>query len=185
MSRTSNKAQGERLYGAFADALQQWILAYRMHHVRSPFYQRDLAEATGINVTFISKMVRGRDIPTSRQCLMISRFFGVDVQEVLRAAGYPDVNRLIQIVANTTRGTIKDRQYILSWLEAAQSPQWQGLDWESSIYKERADDILSLELEPYAKAHWYADVVYNWMIDPQRDLAPSERITYDHAVIVS
>ena len=186
MPRSSGKTQGSPQFAAFAEALQQWVLAYRMRHVREVYKQRDVAAAMGINATMFSKFVRGREVPTSGQCLLIARYLSLDVQEVLAAAGYPDIAKLIHMVASDpTRGTARDRQYIISWLEAAQEPQWHGLDWRTSPHKENADEMLATEGDYYRKARKYADAVYSWAIDPQRNAARSERTTYDHVVIMS
>ncbi len=186
MPRGNPKVPGDRPYAPFADAFAQWTLAYKMQHVPKPLYQRDLAEATGIDVTFISKLSRGRDIPTTHQCLRLARFFDVDVQEVLRAAGYPDIAGLIATVANDPRrGMRREKEYMLNWLQAAQTPQWQQLDWHTSAYKERADAILALDLDPFEKARWYADTVYNWAVDPQRSAPRADRVTYEHAAVLS
>jgi len=180
------KSSEARPYGDFADRLQEWILAYRVRNPRVPYVQRDAANAMGINPTTFSKLTRGRDSATPHQCVAIAHYFGVDVDEVLRTAGYPDVKQLTTLVAND-RGEHdpKERAYILNMLPLAEHPRWRETDWHTSAYKESADQVLGSELPPYLKGRQYADILYNWGKDIDRDKPRALRRTDEIMALVS
>ena len=172
---------------AFGQQLQDWILAWRGRHSREKYTQKAAALQMGINPTTFSYFLAGRDMPSPAQCLAISRRFEIPLNSILLATGYPDVRALVELVElDSEPRAAGEKIYILDMLgRVAQSPLWQTVDWRVSAYKERADAVLASDLEPYVKAAYYADAVYDWGHNRERDTPRWERKTDEIMRVVS
>jgi len=165
----------------FAAYFRELMGTWEARH-REAYQYKEAADDLGIEASTQSKIGGGKSLPTPRQCLFIARYFGRPVEEVLRAAGYPDLKRLRQIVADdpTPRDpAVKVR--VLGILEMALRPKTktQPLSWHdvpaTNPYRENAEIWLASDFSDWDKALHYADNVYFWYRSEDRS---SERQTW-------
>ena len=141
----------------------------------------------GINYTSFSYILNGRTRPTPEQTLIIARYFEVPLEDVIRAAGYADVQTLREWVANDEMPRdAAEKQYVLDVLAIAlRLPEWQRETWQQSPFKDRAEKALASSREPYERAVEYADAVYEWGHSPERRIPRGMRNTEDIIPAVS
>jgi transcriptional regulator with XRE-family HTH domain len=158
---------------------------------RRTWKERDFAVKIGMQPSKFSEVKVGRRLPSLTECWRISQELGMPVEDFIRAAAtyrpneYPDVAALVRFVESDTIHEAKERTYILDCLRFSLSQEAEKLKWQESTYKQMADLILSSEFDPYTKAKFYADVVWDWHDANKRDLARLERKTDELAVIAS
>jgi len=173
---------------AATTAFRRWIAAYQARHPDADTRNVHLAEQMHINETSWSQIRRGKRRPLIGQCLAIARQLEIPLEDVLRLEGFPDIKQLAQIVGQEPPPQTKEarevRQYAIDLLHiAAQSPLWQGIN-QQSPYKERADEILASDMPPLEKAVRYADVIYDWYQNRERDTPRWQRKTDEIAALV-
>ncbi len=175
-------------YKHFSVYLKELIAAWEKARDSERFVQTQVQEVMGIHSSSISKFVRGSHRPTPQQCLRIARFFDRSLEDILRAAWYPDVAELAKLVEAdaTPRLNELEKQYILDMLQIAQmSVAWQDLRWKRSPYKERAEKALASDDDAYEKASQYADAVYEWYHSREWDAPRWQRKTQDMLPVTS
>jgi|GEM_PF-5920554 len=170
----------------FAKALRRWIAQYQMHHpddADRPRYA--LAHDLDINVSSWSRYRNGHAIPSLEQCRAIAHRLDIPVEAVIREAHYPDLAGLVQVVRE--HPDRDDQHYIITLLTVAQqSSEWKKAAWHASVWKERAEeDLTRSDLSLYARARHYADDVWGWYYDPQRNIDRANRRTDEILVIAS
>lgn len=138
------------------------------HHEH--FFQKDMANETGLGTSWLSKIANGTVLPTESQCLIIARYFGHPVEEVLRAAGYPDLEGLRAIIAaDETLRDPDEKKRVLDILHMAHSsPLWQNVSSKNE-YKDLADQTLVSSRDPWQKAKDYVRIVWFWYTSTQQD----------------
>lgn len=165
-------------FAEIAEYLDGLIHNYNQGKRFHRFVQRLAAEEMKIDSTSLSKYIHGRGRPTPSHCLALARFFGRPLEEVLRAAGYPDLRELYELVK--TDESIEDRELkkrALDILAMAQaSPLWRDLP-SGNPYKDRAERDLASDKEPFQKALDYTDMVYFWYKSRDRDTLRWQRKT--------
>jgi transcriptional regulator with XRE-family HTH domain len=171
-----------RQFGSYLkDLANEWE-----RHKRRRFVQRAAAEEMHIDSTSISKFMMGKVLPTPRQCLLLAQFFDRRVEEVLRTAGYPDVQELAQAIEDdpTPRDAAVKKRVIDVLRMAQRSPLWQQLHPDNP-YKEHANRILASDEDPYQKAVDYTDMVWFWYRSLEQNTPRGARKTDDLLPVVS
>jgi transcriptional regulator with XRE-family HTH domain len=175
-------------YAGLGRQMNEWVLRWRARHARDIVYnQRAVAVEMGISATTFSNILNGRGRPTPAQCIILARFFEIPLEDLLSAAGYPDVAALrLWVINDPTPHDARERQYVATVLDIAlRSKEWQQETWQQSPYKDRAEKALASTKEAYERAIEYADAVYDWGHSPERHTPRRDRTTEDLLTAVS
>ncbi len=172
-------------YAAFAAYLNELIRIWEEQH-EAKFNQSNAGKKMNIQSSSFSKFSKGRNRPTEEQCLILASFFKRPVEEVLRAAGYPDLAGLRMLIEeDPTPRDVEVKKRVLDILHMAETAQlWQDLS-PSNPYKDHANRILASDGDAYQKAVDYTDIVYFWYQSRERDTPRGQRKTDDMIPITS
>ncbi len=162
-----------------------YVVRYKAGHMgyRQNLAAREMQPA--LTQTALSNILNGYVIPTPREVLAVAHYYDVPLEEFLHLAGYPTLAELREFVKqDASEHNPRERDYILKMIEVAQRSVWYEQDWRKSVHKEAADEILASAREPYEKAARYADQVYYWGVDKDREKPRWGRRT-DEIVLLS
>lgn len=156
-------------YSGFAAYFNALVYGWEQSKGRR-FNKTEVGQKMGINVSLLSKFAHGGLIPTPEQCLIIAKYFGQPVEEVLRAAGYPDLEGLRAIIAaDETLHDPDEKKRVLDILHMAHtSPLWQNVSSKNE-YKILADRTLASSEDPWQKATDYVRIVRFWYTSTEQD----------------
>ncbi len=66
--------------------------------------QRDLADAVGITVPYVSKIEAGKETPTEEKIVKVAEVLGLNPDELILAAGRMRADVMDRLVADPTKG---------------------------------------------------------------------------------
>lgn len=162
----------------FTNEFRSWIQAWMQQQGVLTLNQTELAERMGIDKQLLSRWLHGTGRPNPDSCRMLARFFGLNEDYVLMAAGRPTFNDLISAVEQH-RFDWQDGQQIYNALKATQERMWR---FSPSMWKVRAERDFQQgwssdfsERELHAFAFDIAQIIFAWKIDQMRDVPFSQR----------
>ena len=184
-SSTTTKLTEVFAYAGFAAYLNELIQKWEEER-DAKFNQADAGKKTGIQPSSISKFTTGRNRPTPEQCLILAGFFKRPVEEVLNAAGYPDIAGLRKLIEEESVPRDEEvKKRVIDILRIAENaPLWRNLS-SANPYKDHANRILASTGDAWQKALDYTDTVYFWSQSRDRDTPRGLRKTDDMLPIVS
>lgn len=149
-----------------AEFLYPLVNNYRGRH--REYRQNDAAKAMRFSATGLSNILNGLVKPSLEECLIIARYYGFPVEDLLAVVGYPTVRDLLafaQTLSPKTDDGALDKDLMVRYLRMALEPEWKSVD-SSDPFKANAEIFLTRsDISLYVKAHGYAEMVAFWEVE--------------------
>ena len=110
----------------------------------------DVAKATGINPSVISRYLSGRNKPSSDNILAISQYLNVSPEWLLSSSDAPESIQKSQVISSVTDPLLKqieDKIKIIELLEQMVADKGKQIDWLSQSCDALADEVRRLEAQ--------------------------------------
>ncbi len=153
----------------FVEVFRGWITEYEQKNGLFHLKNRELAARMGITDQTLGRWIRGLNIPERIGCLRIARFFDLEVDEVLQAAGYlsryESIDELLAFL--DANPEMPEREFIGVYLPVLRSEAWLN---SKSHWKSDVDELLLDEfVDVREKCVRISKILYAWSIDPKRE----------------
>lgn len=118
-----------------------------MHEKRSK--SADVAKATGINPSVLSRYLSGRNKPGSDNILAISQYLNVSPEWLLSSSDAPESIQKSQVtsVTDPLLKQIEDKIKIIELLEQMVADKGKQIDWLSKSCDALADEVRRMEAQ--------------------------------------
>ena len=123
-------------------------LRQAMHEKRCK--SADVAKATGINPSVLSRYLSGRNKPSSDNILAISHYLNVSPEWLLSSSDAPKSIKKSQVISSVTEPLLKqieDKKKIIELLEQMVADKGKQIDWLSQSCDALADEVRRLEAQ--------------------------------------
>ena len=110
----------------------------------------DVAKATGINPSVLSRYLSGRNKPSSDNILAISQYLNVSPEWLLSSSDAPESIQKSQVISSVTDPLLKqieDKIKIIELLEQMVADKGKQIDWLSQNCDALADEARRLEAQ--------------------------------------
>jgi len=110
----------------------------------------DVAKATGISPSVLSRYLSGRNKPSSDNILAISQYLNVSPEWLLSSSDAPESIQKSQVISSVTDPLLKqieDKNKIIELLEQMVADKGKQIDWLSQSCDALADEVRRLEAQ--------------------------------------
>ena len=123
-------------------------LRQAMHEKRCK--SADVAKATSINPSVLSRYLSGRNKPSSDNILAISHYLNVSPEWLLSSLDAPESTKKSQVISSVTEPLLKqieDKKKIIELLEQMVADKGKQIAWLSKSCDALADEVRRLEAQ--------------------------------------
>ena len=110
----------------------------------------DVAKATSINPSVLSRYLSGRNKPSSDNILAISHYLNVSPEWLLSSSDAPESTKKSQVISSVTEPLLKqieDKEKIIELLEQMVADKGKQIAWLSQSCDALADEVRRLEAQ--------------------------------------